>query len=139
MGSLEVIHHLSILLFCCRNNNEYLVLKSSFEGPVKVDSSKNFCRFFSDLIHVWQGFCPRKLNVMIALQYSYNNLAPRVSVTASLGAQGKKTVPHEGLCCLQTAVVPPLCFVEGLLPRLYSGLSHQSHSLLTPRVPPRRS
>lgn len=40
MRSLEVIQHLSILLFCCRNNHKYLVLKSSFEGPVKVDSGK---------------------------------------------------------------------------------------------------
>lgn len=50
------------------------------------------------------------------------------------GSPGLKTALPSNSCGAVLCVP-----AEGLLPRLYSGLSHQSHSLLAPWVPPRRS
>lgn len=83
------------------------------------------------MVLVLEGFVPP--NVLIVLQYSYNNLAYQVSVSASLGAQCRRQ------CLMKVCVLPPnscgasfVLFGGPVAPalfRAFTPVSLTSHSL----------
>lgn len=79
---------------------------------------------------VLEGFLPTKFNVMIVLQYSNNNSAYKVSVSASLGAQCRRQclvkacVASKQLWCLLCVIWRACC--PGSIQGFHTSLTHFS-------------